>query len=158
MIKDLLKFAAALLGLGLVVALVVMKFPETGPVVQDWAKQAAQSCLGGLGSIASTLLLWHLHDKHKFAGWKISVTNRKGKVLVKSLPAEVVKRWSADNYSDFGGFRDLTGSINRWEDCGMVTVDADSAKSLGALTIDRSAKVLSFDYTKLPAAPARTQQ
>ena len=158
MVKDLLKLVGAVLLVVAIVALALLFVPGASDVLLDWAKDVAKAALGGLGSIGVTLASWHLLEKRLYDGWVIRVTNLDGETIEKALPAQVVKKWLDDELSDFGGFRDLTGSVNRWKRCGMVAADADTAKSLGALTIDRSAKVLSFDYTKLPAAPARTQQ
>jgi hypothetical protein len=78
------------------------------------------------------------------------VLNRKGEAVQKDLPAAVIKRWLEDDFSDFSGFRDLTGSINRWPDCGLVNVDVAAARELQALVVDKVDKTLTFDYTRLP--------
>lgn len=124
----------------------------TGDLLMDIAKDVLKTAAGAALGYAMAVALWLGWERRKWGGWKLSVVNRNGVEIQKDLPPSVVKKWLEDALSDFGGFRDLTGSINRWPACGLVTVDADECRRLGALVVDEKIKLLKFDYSKLPAA------
>lgn len=149
---------AVVAGLVAVAAVATLLQPEmVKDFVTDGGKDLLKAFLGAVAGFAVVQPLWAIWERYSWGGWSLDVTNRDGKQTQKALPASVIKKWLEDDLSDFGGFRDLTGSINRWPGCGLVSVDADEARRLGALEVDRKKKALRFNYQKLPA-PATGQR
>jgi hypothetical protein len=151
-------YAVAVVLAAVAVAVVVVGGLYAPGFTLEVIKDVLNDALGTLLAIAGTWALWNLYEKRRWEGWSLAVTNRQGDQIQKPLPPTVIKRWMEDSLSDFAGFRDLTGSVNRWPGCGLVTVDSDQARALGALRICKHARTVWFDYSKLPAPPVPTGQ
>src|SRR5262249_31575860 len=104
-------------------------------LAKDWVKTGVGLALWALVGWA----VWVLRDRYLYEGWRVVVTDRTQTTAESVVPPAVVKQWIAADFGDWGpnGWRDITGTLVRRPACGPVNVDAEMARVLGVLVIDR---------------------